>query len=172
MSDMTNTEASTTEETAGETQNANQTFSQQELDKIVADRVARERSKVGDYEHLKAKAQKFDELEQAKLSETEKLTGERDTFKTQAETAALDNLKLRVALAKQLPVELVDRLQGKTQEELEADAEGLLKLLTPNATGAATTTGLDGGARQSAAEKPSMNDTLRQMAGFNTVQAR
>lgn len=46
--------------------------SQAELDRIIADRLARERSKFADYNDLKAKAARADELEQQHKSETER----------------------------------------------------------------------------------------------------
>ena len=47
--------------------------SQDELDRIVGQRLARERSKYADYDDLKAKAAKFDEADQASKSEMQKL---------------------------------------------------------------------------------------------------
>lgn len=41
------------------------------------------------------------------------------------------NARLRVATTKGLPAELIDRLQGGTEEELAADADKLLALITP-----------------------------------------
>ena len=48
------------------------TFTQAELDRIVQDRLARERGKFGDYDDLKAKAAKLDELEAANQTELER----------------------------------------------------------------------------------------------------
>lgn len=45
---------------------------QQDLNKIISERVQRERAKFGDYEDLKAKAARLAEIEQANLSEAEK----------------------------------------------------------------------------------------------------
>jgi hypothetical protein len=58
------------EETAKE--QAPKTFTQDDLDKIVKDRIERERKKYADYSDLKSKATKLDELEKAKLSDEEK----------------------------------------------------------------------------------------------------
>ena len=41
------------------------TFTQAEMDAIIGDRLNRERKKYADYEDIKAKAAKFDELENA-----------------------------------------------------------------------------------------------------------
>ena len=48
------------------------TFTQSQLDAIVADRLKREREKYPDYDDLKAKAARLDELEAANKSELEK----------------------------------------------------------------------------------------------------
>ena len=48
------------------------TFSQDELDRIVGERLARERSKLGDVEELRRKAAEFDKVEEERKSELEK----------------------------------------------------------------------------------------------------
>lgn len=47
--------------------------SQEELDRIVGQRLARERAKFGDYDDLKAKAAKYDEADAASKTEQQKL---------------------------------------------------------------------------------------------------
>ena len=49
-------------------------FTQADLDRIVKDRLTREREKYGDYDALKAKADKFDEIEEASKTELQKAT--------------------------------------------------------------------------------------------------
>jgi len=90
-------------------------------------------------------AAKTKEYEDAEKSDQEKLAEENGTLKTKATEAEAEALRLRVALVKQLPAELIDRLQGSTKEELEADADKLLKLV--NQGQGKKTTSLDGGAR-------------------------
>jgi uncharacterized membrane protein YqiK len=70
---------------------------QAELDRIINERLARERNKYKDYNDLKTKASKFDELTEAQKSELEKATGERDTWKS---TAEANNAKALRALRK------------------------------------------------------------------------
>lgn len=48
-------------------------MTQADLDRIIADRLARDRAKHADYDELKAKAAKLDEIEEAQKSELEKL---------------------------------------------------------------------------------------------------
>ena len=49
------------------------TFTQSELDSIVADRLRRERSKYEGFDEIKAKADKLDEIEAANKTELEKV---------------------------------------------------------------------------------------------------
>ena len=102
--------------------------SQEELNRIISDRVARERSKYGDYSDLKAKAQRLDELESQGQSETQKLTAERDTWKSKAEAAQrqLDRMDLAKKVAKDKKIDDPDLLVGDTEEEMTAFADRLL----------------------------------------------
>jgi hypothetical protein len=52
---------------------AGRTFTQEELDRIIAERLQREREKFRDYDALRRKAEEFDKLQQAQMSEQEKL---------------------------------------------------------------------------------------------------
>jgi hypothetical protein len=49
------------------------TFTQEELDRIIAARLQREREKFRDYDALRRKAEEFDKLQQAQMSEQERL---------------------------------------------------------------------------------------------------
>jgi hypothetical protein len=64
------------------------TFTQAELDRIVQDRVAREQKKFGDYDDLKAKATKLDELEAANASEIEKAIKRAEDAEARAKAAS------------------------------------------------------------------------------------
>lgn len=67
------------------------TFSQAEVDQLIADRLKRERKKYADYNDLKTKAKKFDEAEREKLDEVERLKLEKQEAEdraAQAEQAA------------------------------------------------------------------------------------
>jgi hypothetical protein len=81
MSDATNTDAAAEKATADESKQADtQTVPQADVDRIVKERVARERAKYADYDDLKAKAEGSKTLEQ-RLAELET---ELTTTKTQA----------------------------------------------------------------------------------------
>lgn len=69
------------------------TFTQDEVNRIIGERVARAEGKYSDYEELKAKAAKLDEIEEANKSELEKATE-----KANALQAELDGLKQAEAI--------------------------------------------------------------------------
>jgi hypothetical protein len=60
--------------------------SQADLDRIISDRLARERSKYADYDALREKAQYWDQIEQASKTEYEKAQEEVSRWQSEAET--------------------------------------------------------------------------------------
>lgn len=116
-----------TEETNGQSTDAKEfqaITSQEDFDKAIQARIARERAKIPtDYDDLKAKAEKYAEWENSQKTEAQKLQEERDqaTAELAAERAA--RVRAEVAASKGVPVEL---LSGSTQEELEAAADALI----------------------------------------------
>lgn len=100
-----------------------QTFTQDDVNRIVAKRVA----KYADYDELKQKAAKFDEQVEAGKSELQKATEKASSL--QAELDALKQaesirvMREEVANAKGIPARL---LTGTTAEECEAQAADLL----------------------------------------------
>lgn len=115
---------------------AEKTFTQAELDRIVADRLSRERAKYGDYEAIKAKADKLDQMEEASKSELQKATDR--AAKLQAE---LDGMKkaneirsMRDEVAKKtgLPVDMMEFLTGTDEEACMAQAKKLVERVKPS----------------------------------------
>jgi septal ring factor EnvC (AmiA/AmiB activator) len=109
-------------------QPAEETFkapaSQEELDRIIQARVARERKNIPtDYEELKAKAQKFAEWEEANKTEVQKTADRLAAAEKRATELEAKALRSEVAAAKGVPSAL---LTGSTQEELEAAADALI----------------------------------------------
>lgn len=104
-----------------------QTFTQDELNDIVGKRLARAAEKYADYDELKAKAAKLDELEEASKSElqkaterAEKLEAELNSLKKASEVRAIRD---EVAQKTGVPVAL---LTAETAEECQAQAEAIL----------------------------------------------
>ena len=95
---------------------SDQTFTQADVDRIVRERVQRERAKYADYDDLKAKAAGATTLED-RVAQIER----------QAKESEARALRAEVANAKGLTPSQAKRLVGETREELEADADELLK---------------------------------------------
>ncbi|KQC16312.1 MAG: hypothetical protein APR56_08285 [Methanosaeta sp. SDB] len=92
---------------------AEKKFTQADVDRIVQERVNREKAKYADYDGIKAENEQL----KAKVAENE--------------AANLDTLKQKVATDLKLPPGMAGRLQGTTEKELRADGEALLKELGP-----------------------------------------
>lgn len=102
------------------------TFTQTEMDAIIGERLKRDRAKYADYDELKAKASRLDEIEEASKSELQKAVEERDKLK-----AELDKLNeerehaekvARIAAEKGVDAALLARMSG----DVEANAEFLM----------------------------------------------
>lgn len=104
---------------------------QEDLDRIITARLSRERAKYADYDQLKEQAGKWSAAEEAQKTETQKLTERAERAERELAAAQAQALRAEVAAAKKLPPELAARLQGATRAELEADADKLAALLTP-----------------------------------------
>lgn len=112
------------------------TFTQEELNAILNDRLGREKAKYSDYEELKSKAAKLDEIEEASKTELQKVTE-----KATALQSELDSLKkadeirqIREKVAKEngVPANL---LKAETEEGCVEEAKALLdfkKTVSPN----------------------------------------
>lgn len=92
------------------------TFTQADVDRIVRERVQREKAKYADYDDLKTKAGNATTLEE-RVAQIER----------QAQESESRALRAEVANAKGLTPSQAKRLVGATREELEADADELLK---------------------------------------------
>lgn len=110
------------------------TFSQSELDAIIADRLKREREKYADYNALKEKASKFDEMEEANKSElqkaterAEKLAAELDAMK---QADSVRSIREKVSKATGVPA---DMLTFADEESCTKQAQAILDFNKPSA---------------------------------------
>ena len=71
--------------------------SQDDLNKVIADRVARERAKYADYKDVKAKAAKLDEYEQANQTEAEKTAKRIADLEAELTNTRLASTRLTIA---------------------------------------------------------------------------
>lgn len=100
---------------------------QADLDRIVQDRVARERAKYADYDAVKAEAATLTGKVTAHEATIAELTGKVTAFESKTERSALLD---KVAKATGVPA---DVLSGSDEAELTAHAEKLKPLLAPTA---------------------------------------
>jgi hypothetical protein len=70
---------------------------QEDLNKVIGERVARERAKYADYDDLRQKAEAFDEAQRANMSEADRLKAEAEQARKDAEEARTESLRWRVA---------------------------------------------------------------------------
>ena len=121
----------------------------------------------GQVTELSAKAQKYDEWENAQKTELQKLTDQLEAERVQRIALEGQALRARVALAKGLPAELADRLQGATEAEIVADADKLLALVAPQGSGAPRASAHQGTNTPPINSDPTarINDDIRRRAG-------
>lgn len=116
-----------TEETNGQSAEAKEfqaITSQEDFDKAIQARIARERAKIpADYEDLKAKATEFEKWQESQKTEAQKLQEERDKATADLASERAARIRAEVAATKGVPATL---LSGSTQEELEASADALI----------------------------------------------
>jgi hypothetical protein len=97
--------------------------SQEDLDRILTQRLARERSKYADYNDLKARAAKLAELEEAQKTAEQKAAERLEAAERKAAELEAKATRAEVAAETGVPAGL---LAGATREELEASAAALL----------------------------------------------
>lgn len=103
------------------------TFTQDELNAILNDRLGREKAKYSDYEALKEKASKFDQIEEASKTELQKITDKATALESELKALKKANeirgIREEVAKTMKIPTEL---LTADTKESCEEQAKSLL----------------------------------------------
>ena len=110
---------------------------QEELDRIIQDRIARERDKFADYDELKTKVTDYE----TQVATLQKAIDESNaTIKSHDDTVASLNSKIasyetsslrtKIAIQNGLPLDLAERLVGDDEESIKADAERLASFVT------------------------------------------
>ena len=110
------------------------TFTQAELDKIVADRLTRERAKYADYDALSKKAARLDQLEEASKTELQKATEKAAALQTELDALksaeTLRTMREKVSKETGVPVEL---LTAGSEEECTEQAKRIIAFAKPGA---------------------------------------
>lgn len=120
------------QENLGQQTEPEKTFNQSDLDRIVGERLAREREKYSDYDLLKEKAAKLDSIEEASKTELQKATERATALET--ELSAMKKEKevrdIRETVAREAGIPVV-LLTGSTIEECKAQAEAVKAYASP-----------------------------------------
>ena len=108
------------------------TFTQEEVDAIVGDRLKRERAKYEDYNDLKAKAAKFDEMEEANKTELQKAIEKSNALQTELDAIksanAIREIRSKIAQETGVPASL---LTADTEEDCREQATAIKDYATP-----------------------------------------
>lgn len=118
------------------------TFTQDQVNDLIAKEKGRIQSKYEGFEDLKAKAARLDEIEQANASELEKAQKAAQKAQGEAQEASVKLLRYEVAQEKEVPAKLVPLLTASSKEELEVQADLILENAKP------ATPDFDGGTRE------------------------
>ncbi len=106
-------------------------FSQSDVDKIVQERLARERAKFSDYDEIRSELEATRADHAALKAENTDLKAQLADQVARMKDSELRNLKAEIAKKAGLSDALADRLQGSTEEELLADAKRLAEAMGP-----------------------------------------
>lgn len=116
------------------TENTGKTFTQDEVNAIVTDRLTRDRAKYADYDALKEKAAKLDQIEEANKTELQKATERADGLQAELDKLKSENAvrDLRAKVAEETGVPM-NCLTGSTEEECRAQAKAIAEYAKPAA---------------------------------------
>jgi Domain of unknown function (DUF4355) len=138
-----------------------QTFTQADLDRVVADRLARERGKYADYTDLQKKAAEFDKIQDANKSDLDKANDALSAAQVELAELRVASVRSAAATAAGLPAELHEFITATDPEKAAEQAKVLAAKLTPPNTAG----GIPQGSRPGAAVAPDFNTWLRESAG-------
>jgi transcriptional regulator len=122
------------------------TFTQQQVNDLIAKEKGKITSKYADYGDLKAAAAKLEEIEAANASELEKAQKKAADLEAKLAETSAAALRQKVAAENELPQKLVPFLTATDEEGLAEQAATLLENLKPE------TPDFDGGTREPPAE--------------------
>lgn len=112
-------------ETTETTDSEVKTFTQEEVDRIVSERLARVKSQYADYDDLKSRAEAADNLQKT----VDELNGKLTEADKRASDAELSSLRVKVSAEHGVPL---NALTGSDEESLVEQAKGLVDWKTAN----------------------------------------
>jgi Domain of unknown function (DUF4355) len=148
-----------------EAEDKGRTLTQAEVDKIVADRVARERKKFSDYDDLKKKAAKLQQIEDSQKTELEKLNDELGKAQVELQAFRVAEVRRQAASSVGLDPELAEFITAVDEDEAVAQAKRLLDRMGKSEKQRAD---LRQGTRQTPPPAMSRDSLLRGLAGYGS----
>lgn len=137
-------------------------LTQTEVDKIVADRVARERKKFADYDALKKKAGEYDKLQDGQKTEAQKLREQLDSQAVELQRLQVAEIRRGAASAAGLDPDLAEFITAADAEEAAEQAKKLAERLGSNKR----PVDLRQGTRSNPPPQRSRDELLRGLAGY------
>jgi len=133
---ITNNPADAGQEQQEQQADTSKTFTQEDIERIIAERLKREREKYKDYAELKKAAEELQKLKEAQMTEQEKLQAKLQEYERmlqekerEAKEAQIQATKVKVLTELGLPLDLAGRIFGEDEDTIRQDAEALKKLL-------------------------------------------
>jgi hypothetical protein len=140
------------------------TLTQAEVDKIVADRVARERKKFADYDDLKKKAAKLQQIEDGQKTEAQKLNDQLAAQSIELQELRVEKIRRAAASAAGLDPDLAEFITAADEGEATEQARKLAERLKANTR--STAPDFKQGTRSTPPPTRSRDELLRGLAGF------
>lgn len=106
-------------------------FLQPEVDEIVTKRLERERGKFADYDTLKEKAAKVDNINSEWETKLKEANDKTTDLEKQVGAAKLEVDKVKIVHEHKLPEDLAEFVTGETADEMRTKAEKLAKGVKP-----------------------------------------
>lgn len=143
--------------------NGGKTFSQAELEKLIADRVNRERKKYAGFDDLKKKAAEFDKFEESKKTEAQKLNEQLAAAQVELQNYKVAEIRRTAAVDAGLDQRYAKYITAVDEAEALEQAKELAKdIRQPEPK----KPDLKQGSRQQAPANESKDHLLRRMAGY------
>lgn len=142
--DSAETVTETSEAIQGETAEQGKTFTQADVDRIVGQRLARDREQYADYDQLKEAAAELAKIREGEKTELQRIQEELDAerkARESAESASAAMKRTQYGMDKGLPRDLAELLTAGDEESLDAQIEKLLPHVAPKTPEPRTTNG-------------------------------
>lgn len=110
---------------------AGQTFTQADLDRVLTERLARERAKFADYGDLKAKATQLDELQESQKTELQKATDRIAALQAENQVHKVGEVRRKAAADAGLSPELAEFITAADPEAALEQAKKLAARVKP-----------------------------------------